>query len=251
MGQVMVGCGDVIFQPPNGAVDAAAGVVATPVRIARLQDITLEHAIDEIDMYGEKGYAAEKGFGKRKLTGKAKFGMISGRLLEMCFDGAALTTGSSNLEVVESGAITAGAITVTGSANYVANLGVYDSSGNEMKQVASAPAVGQYSVAAGVYTFNVSDNAKVVTLRYTKSQASGSRIQIVNPNMGIPTKYGVKLYDYYAANASKNLGLEFSAVVIPKLSLPFKNSDFVLPDIEFSVLDDGTGNIGNAYIDTL
>lgn len=251
MGQPSVGTGDLIFQPPLGAIDAAAGIVSTPIRVGRLQDITLDYSVAVDEQYGEKGFAAEVAFGKRKLGGKAKFGMISGRLLAMCFDGSVLTSGSSNLEVVESGTVSAGAVTVSGSANYIANLGVYDSSGNELKQVASAPAGLQYSVSAGVYTFNVSQNAQIYTFRYTKSQSSGNKMQIVNPTMGIPIKFGLKLYNYYAANASKNLAFEFGAVAVPKLSFPFKNSDFVMPDMDFTVLDDGTGNVGTSYIDVL
>jgi hypothetical protein len=177
--------------------------------------------------------------------------MISGRLLEMCFDGATLTTGSSNLEVVENGTVSAGAVTVSGSANFVANLGVYDSSGNELKQVASAPTGLQYSVAAGVYTFNVTQNAQVYTVPLHEDAGAGEQGPDRQPNMGIPTKYGLKLYNYYGANGSKTFAGEFTAVIIPKLSLPFKNTDFVLPDIDFMALDDGTGNIGSAYIDTL
>lgn len=64
-------------------------------------------------------------------------------------------------------------ITVTNSATFVADVKV-TKAGVPMTKVASAPAAGQYSVAAGVYTFNSADNsaAVVITYRYTLNPAS-------------------------------------------------------------------------------
>lgn len=251
MSQVNVGAGDLIFQPPNGAIDAAAGVVSTPIRVATLQEVTLDYSATVKEIYGEAGFAKEMAVAERKLTGKAKFAKISGRLLAMCLDGAVLSTGTSNIEQIETGSPSAGSLTVSKSANFQANLGVYDSNGNELKEVASAPTVGQYSVVAGVYTHNTGDNGKTFTYRYSYSQTQGNKVALTNPTMGIPTKFKLFLYNYYVPNGSKTLAAELPAVVVPKLSMPFKNTDFTMPDLEFNVLDDGAGNIGTFYIDTL
>lgn len=56
-------------------------------------------------------------------------------------------------------------ITVTHSAAFVEDLGV-TKGGTPMVKVASAPAAGQYSVAAGVYTFNAADHGAAVVISY-------------------------------------------------------------------------------------
>jgi hypothetical protein len=59
-------------------------------------------------------------------------------------------------------------VTVANSATFVADVGV-TKSGVPMVHVAGAPAAGQYSYAAGVYTFNSADHNQpvVITYRYT------------------------------------------------------------------------------------
>src|SRR5581483_11374955 len=61
--------------------------------------------------------------------------------------------------------------TVPSSGTWLADLGVVDINGNPYTRVASAPATGQYSVAAGVYTFAAADTGKTVYInfRYTVS----------------------------------------------------------------------------------
>lgn len=56
-------------------------------------------------------------------------------------------------------------ITVANSTDFVEDLGV-TKGGTPMTRVTSAPAAGQYSVAAGVYTFNATDENDAVVIRY-------------------------------------------------------------------------------------
>ena len=69
--------------------------------------------------------------------------------------------------------------TVSNAANFDADLGVvYASSGQALVRVASAPAVGQYSVAAGVFSFSSGDAGRAVLVSYSYTQSSnggGSR----------------------------------------------------------------------------
>ena len=76
-------------------------------------------------------------------------------------------------------------ITVTNSSSWVADVGV-TKGGVAMTEVASSPAAGQYSVAAGVYTFNSADHgaAVVITYRYT---ISPSAYTVTLPNLFVFT----------------------------------------------------------------
>lgn len=59
------------------------------------------------------------------------------------------------------------AINVTNSGTFAVDLGVsYVSSGQALTPVASAPAQGQYMVAAGLYTFNAADTTQQVKISY-------------------------------------------------------------------------------------
>lgn len=56
-------------------------------------------------------------------------------------------------------------VTVTNAATFIEDLGV-TLSGTALTKVASAPATGQYSVAAGIYTFNSAQNGQTVIINY-------------------------------------------------------------------------------------
>lgn len=77
-------------------------------------------------------------------------------------------------------------ITVSNSANWQDGYAVvYATSGLPLSKVASAPAAGQYSVAASVYTFNSADASKPALISYTYTIAgTGQLLTLVNPLMG-------------------------------------------------------------------
>jgi hypothetical protein len=73
-------------------------------------------------------------------------------------------------------------VTVARAAEWVADGGVtVDSTGAALLAVVGAPAAGQYSVLAGVYTFNVAQQGVAVTITYT-SQAAAADTAFVVPN---------------------------------------------------------------------
>lgn len=57
-------------------------------------------------------------------------------------------------------------VTVSQSPAWSCDVAVTSASGTAFTRVSSAPAAGQYSVAAGVYTFNAADAGKVMTFAY-------------------------------------------------------------------------------------
>jgi len=242
MAQANFGSGDLIIVPPSTDADT------TPVRVGVLQDVELDYASSMKFLMGGSQFAVEAANADAKLSGKAKFGKIDGRLVNRILAGSTIAVGSK-IKVDETGTVTAAAYTVAGSATFADNLGVYDATGLPFKQVASAPAVLQYSgPVAGVYTFNAGDNGKVLTFRYTKTQAAiGNTVTLNNQPMAIATKFVVECFNTATANAQKVLAAKLFAVVFPKIKLPFKNTDFTIPDIEFECLDNGSGQVGEIY----
>ena len=46
----------------------------------------------------------------------------------------------------------------------------------------------------------------------------------------------------------KTLNLQLNSVLSPKLSLAFKNEDFMIPEFDFQAAADAAGNIGNIWL---
>lgn len=241
--QVNCGVGYLTIVPPSTASDI------TPIQVGMLQDVQLDYSSSKKGLMGVNQFSLPPMDAEAKLTGKAKFAQIRGAAINAVLAGSTMTTASKK-QTIESGTIAAGAVTVSGSANFVDDLGVTDSTGTPYKKVASAPAVGQYSVnvATGVYTFNASDNTKVVIIRYSQAIAgAGKTITLGNQPMGLTTTFKVELYNSTPANNAKTLAGILYAAAFPKLSLPFKNTDFTVQDLDIEAYDDGSGNVAEFY----
>jgi len=135
---------------------------------------------------------------------------------------------------------------VTNSATFVADCGVINlTTGLVMTRVASAPAAGQYSVSAGVYTFAAGDNNAQLWISYTYTVAgAGKTIHFNNPLMGSGVMYTATLFNVFR---NKVVGLKYYAVTVPKLQLPFKNNDYTIAGLDMSVYADQFGNVLEYY----
>lgn len=240
--QVSFGMGFISVAPPAGAADP------TQIYLAEIQKAQVEISIEEVDLEGQAGAPIARAFGKRKITCKAQSAKLLGGLVAAVLDGSTTTSGSK-IPVKETGVVTAGAVTVTGSATFVAAISVRAADGTIYKKVASAPTGAQFTATSGgVYGFNVTENNKVLQFVYTKTQVSGSTITLPNISMGLATSYSVELFNDPAKNAGSVFGMDLPAVTIPKLSLALESNKFLIPDFDFSALDDGLGNFVTIYM---
>src|SRR4051812_22060552 len=105
MAQANFGSGDLIIVPPSTDPDL------TPVRVGVLQEVQLDFSSTIAELMGGNQFPYDAANAAAKLTGKAKFGKISGRQLNRFLPGSSSVTGSK-LEVVEQGTVTAGSVTV-------------------------------------------------------------------------------------------------------------------------------------------
>lgn len=133
--QINFAAGFVSFQPPTTAVDQ------TPLYLADLQDVSGDYSAEEIDLEGAQGFPIARAFGKRKLSFKAKNAKLLGGLIAAAMDGSVITSGSK-LAVSENGTVTAGAVTVSGSAAFVDNIAVKASDGTLFTKVSPASFTG-------------------------------------------------------------------------------------------------------------
>ncbi|MCI4680176.1 hypothetical protein K9U39_10970 [Rhodoblastus acidophilus] len=226
-----------------------SGPNATPVQFGSLQDISIDISFSSKQLFGQYQFPIALARGEGKISGKAKFANIDGPLFNNCFFGQSLNPGQKLWAYNEAGAVPSSASYTYSAANAVnfdEDLGVvYAASGLALVKVASAPAVGQYSVAGGVYTFNSGDAGKAVLVSYSYTQTSGgSRAVISNKVMGTAPTFQIDFYQTNPNVAGAQWSLRLYNCVSSKLSIASKMQDFAIPELDFEALANSANAIG-------
>lgn len=229
--------------------DANGAAVAnpSPQQFGVLQNVTLDASFDLKSLFGQNQFPVAVGRGKGNITGKAQFAQLNGALLNGLFFGQTVTAGIIGNVIDTTGAAIPGTPyqitpTVPGSGTWSRDLGVRDSNGVPMTRVASAPATGQYSVAAGVYTFASADTTKVVfiSFQYTATSTTAKKSTVSNVLMGYAPAFQVDLFLPYQG---KQLVLTLPYAVGSKMSFATKQDDFTVPEFDFTAFADASGNV--------
>jgi hypothetical protein len=228
-------------------------LVATPVGggnplpFGALQDVGVDISGDIKQLYGTKQFALDVARGKVKIDIKAKWGLIDPNIYNSIFFGQTVTTGETLAAFNEAGTVpgsTTYTVTAANGATFLNDLGVYyATTGAKLTQVAAgSEAVGKYSVSAvGVYTFAAADANKAVLLNYTYgSTTTGNTLAVTNQLMGSIPSFQVILAN---TDKGKTQTLVFYNCVASKLSMPFKQDDYEITEVDFMAQDDGTGRV--------
>lgn len=243
-----------IFALPQSDADGNAISVVSPVQFGILQDVTIDDEQEIKELYGAYKYPVDVGGGKSKLTIKAKQAIFNAGLFNAVYYGQTLTAGYSALLADTTGTTVptgAGAtsihITATsplgGTSTFVRDLGVQDGMGNPYTRVASSPTSGQYSLSGSTYTFADQDSGKVVFINYEYSNSTnpstGKDLTVYNKPMGVQPVFAVEFFNKrYLNGALRSVWRRFPNVIATKLSMDFKNDDFVIPDFEMHAFAD-------------
>lgn len=223
-----------------------SGANPTPVEFGILQDASVEFTRSVKELVGTYAFPVAIGVGTGKIACKAKNARLSGRLLNMFFNGSK-AAGQTSVAQDEAGTIPAASgpytITVDNDSDFDADLGVvFAATGLPLVRVASGPTTGQYSVADGVYTFAAADAELDVKISYTYAIAgSGESVSISNPVIGVATTFKSTLTQTF--NGKRNT-LTLNAAVMTKLGWGTKLEDFAMKDIDYSAFADDANNIG-------
>jgi hypothetical protein len=245
--QTLFGIG-AVFSTPTGVANP------TPVPIVAVQDITFDMQFEVKELYGNLSFPIDIARGKGKVGLTCSSAVFDPLLINGLLLGMTQTAGETRAAVAEGGVIPAPAgpytITAANSATWTEDLGVMNqATGKIMTRVASAPASGQYSVAAGVYTFAAADTGIAVYLNYKYTVAAaagvGTVTNITNQAMGIAPANQRLVFYTKRSNTGKQLVLTLNSVTCTAFKLAMKNDDFGMPNFTMSAFDDGTGNIGS------
>jgi hypothetical protein len=221
----------------------------TPLKFGEVQDVGIDMSRDIKLLHGQLMMPVAVGGGKMKIDVKAKFARIFGRLFSDLFFGQTLTGGTlTGVQNDTTGATiptTPFTITVVppSSGTLVRDLGVVNANGLPLTRVASAPAAGQYSQAAAVYTFAAADvgTQVFISYTYTAAVANAKTISIVNLPMGFMPTFGM---DLAVTFNGKQSNWRFPNCAAGKLAFDPKQDDFTQMDLDISVFADSAGNIG-------
>jgi hypothetical protein len=159
------------------------------------------------------------------------------------FYGVTPAAGQLATSFAETGTITSSSTyTVLNAATFVSDDGVlYATSGLPLTKVSSAPGAGQYSVAAGVYTFNSADSGKNVLVSYTYTvSGTGQTFTIANQLLGTTPTFQALFYTTFQSQA---ITLKLNNCTSSKLSFHTKLDDFTMPEFDFSCFADSAGNV--------
>jgi hypothetical protein len=243
--QFLFGSGAIYATP---LVDAAGNAIAapTPVKFLACQDISMDLSFDTKMLHGGNQFPLAVARGKGKVTVKAKHGQVNGATFNNAFFGQTLATGQEGyVQDLTGAAIPATPFTITptppSSGTWAADMGVRNASGIPMTRVASAPSTGQYSVAAGVYTFAAADTGLVVYIDYRYTMTTGKKISIGNQLLGSTPSVALDIVIPYAG---KMLTMRFPQAIAGKMGMATKLDDFSIPEIDFDCYADASNNVG-------
>jgi hypothetical protein len=236
------------FGPGIVIVTRTDVAVPTPVNIGFAQGINFDFSASIKELIGQNQFALDAARGAVKVSGKMNAAVLSGLAWNTIFFGESMATGGIKWNPNEAGTIpgsTAYTVTVANSVTFDQDLGVvYADTNLPFTRVVSGPTIGQYSVAAGVYTFAAADASKAVLITYSSTQTGGQTLAINNHLLGYSPTFQL---DYYTSRNNKALVARFFQCQASKVGLAAKLEDFLMPEFDFSIFANSAGNVAKLY----
>jgi hypothetical protein len=236
-----------LWGTPSTDAFGSAIAVPTPVLLGVTQDASVDISGDIKMLHGQNQYPVAVGRGKGKITGKIKFGQWNGLAINSLYFGQTMTSGllaAVNDTIGAPIPATPFQITpvVPNGGTWTFDLGVINNQGNPMTKVASAPATGQYSVAAGVYTFAAADTGQTVYINFQYSATStvARKSTVMNVAMGNAPTFRA---DFFNSFGGQGLDLTLFSCISSKLTFSTKLDDFTIPEIDFEAFADSTNRV--------
>ncbi len=240
-----------IFGPGSLYITRTDILNATPINIGYAQEFSLDESAETKELFGQDQYPLVVARGTIKVTGKAKAAELSAIAVNNAFHGeSGFSVGQILFAPAEAHTIptTPYEVTVTHNADFNSDLGVvYAATGLPFIKVAGpTPSAGQYVVdpATGIYTFAAADTTIAVLITYAYDAASGGQIvTVTNKLIGNTPTFQL---DYATSLNNNPYYLRLFQCVSSKLSQSFKLTDFSMPEIDFSIFANPSGQVYSA-----
>lgn len=236
--------GTATFGPGVAILTRTDVTPATPVNAGFCQSLNISLKGSTKELYGQNQFPLVAARSTIKATGKLVSALDSGIAFNNTFIGQTLQTGGLTLNINEPHTSATSTVTVANSANFDADLGVsYANTGLPLTRVASAPTVGQYAVAAGIYTVATGDENTPLLMTYTSTVTTGESIIVANKPIGFTPTFQLDYFTTLNQPATKTVGWRFFACIADSFSIDYKLEDFGLPNFEFSMFANAAGNV--------
>jgi hypothetical protein len=225
---------------------------STPINIGYAQSLALSWKGSTKDLFGQDQFPILSARSTIKTSGKLVAATDSGIAMNTMFFGQTFTTGGIIWNIGETPTITSHSATVANSATFDVDLGVtYVATSLPLTKVASPTAAGQYSEAAGVYTFFTSDSGATtgnIAITYSSTVTTpGQNIIIANKLIGFTPTFQLDYYTNVNQPAAKPVIYRIYSCISDSLADDFKLEDFALPTFDFSFFQNAAGNIAGKY----
>jgi hypothetical protein len=221
----------------------------TPLELGVLQETGVEFATSQKELYGKQQFplAVARTAGKVNLT--FKFANVYLKLWNDLFFGSTVAAGSER-GVADESHVAAASVTIAppSSGVFARDMGVRDATtGKSMTLVLASPVAGvsyEVNTGTGVYTFNASQGASLISYTYTLS-STGFKSNVTNQPMGSQPVMDITIFNtqYTNLDGSFNCLLRFPAVIAAKMGMPMKNEDWQITDFACAAFADNAGNI--------
>ena len=155
-----------------------------------------------------------------KVTGEVQFTQLSAQILAL-FTGGSISTGTNGMIPPddEHHTIATNIVTLANAANLLGSVYAYGSDGTQFEEVDSSPAVGEYSLAAGVLTFNTSETDTDVYVSYFYSiSGSGETVSMSSDDLPAPNLAFRGSINTKNLNASGG-GMGHSTIYLAKINI--------------------------------
>lgn len=248
---IQIGAGYCLLDPTAGNL----AVNPTPVRALTIQDADLDISGTIETLKGQYQFPDDAAVTDKRGTGKITMGRKDLSMLNQVFFADISTAGGNAVAPVQKYTPAGGSVTVVppGTGTFYSDLGVYYASNVNaaFQRIATgSPAVGQYKVAAGVYTFNAGDTGDVL-ISYAYTTTHGALYQVNNHDIGWGPQVAIYMVDQYKP---VNVGtvdlpdyvystIKVYAAKISKVTLGNKRANYSMPELNYEYFADDTGRV--------
>jgi hypothetical protein len=220
-----------------------------PTLLGVLQDMELDIDRTLKELVGQYALPVDVAQAQMKITGKGKYAQVAAGNINNTILGQTQTSASGfQIAAPENHTPAATTLTVTNGATFSEDLGVrYHATGNPLTPVASGPTVGQYVAgAAGVGTYTLSSSDTVsLDFYYSYTVTTMQQISAVNQLMGQGTTFElIGSNTYNVCGVNKIISIKLNQCKASKTTMPFKNIDYLMFDLEFQAFADCSGAWG-------
>lgn len=242
-----------LFLNPN------AGNLATnptPVRPFTLQDVKIDSKGKIEELKGQNQYPDDTAVGDRSGTFEFSMGRQDYFLLNQIVNADVQAAGGNSVTLTPATAIPTTPFqitpTVPGSGTFLKDLGVVNAANNQpFERLASGtPGAGQYTVAAGVYTFSSADNVSGISviIAFAYSLVStGATFEVNNQLQGYGPSFEAFLVDTYQPQSGVYSAVRLYAAKISDVSKDNKRSGYSMLALKGSFYAAPSGRVIDLY----